>query len=282
VEAHCSTVWVSHFSGDAHPSKLFEGVKFRLDILLTEKGGGSTIYSSPYLKWFSEARPYLFPTIPHLRVENDTRPSGLIPKTGRSISHDILSRISQKQPLALSLGNSNIVLYIHRVITMFVKCFDFVPYFCNDTDGVKKSEDYKPFKFKTDELAHVALAVLNSSTFFYWFTCLGDCFHCGKDYVHSFPISLDQISRDNAQQLDSLGKQLMHDVKLHSVRKIAQSEKSGRVEYDEFWPRYSKGILDQIDAVLAHHYGFTNEELDYILNYDIKFRLGADADEDGE
>jgi hypothetical protein len=26
--------------------------------------------------------------------------------------------------------------------------------------------------------------------------------------------------------------------------------------------------------VLARHYGFTPEELDFILNYDIKYRLG--------
>jgi hypothetical protein len=34
-------------------------------------------------------------------------------------------------------------------------------------------------------------------------------------------------------------------------------------------------------CVLARHYGFTAEELDYILNYDIKYRLGAEEGEDG-
>ena len=40
--------------------------------------------------------------------------------------------------------------------------------------------------------------------------------------------------------------------------------------------------MDEIDGVLACHYGFTSEELDFILNYDIKYRLGADADDDEE
>jgi hypothetical protein len=39
----------------------------------------------------------------------------------------------------------------------------------------------------------------------------------------------------------------------------------------------SKAILDEIDRVLARHYGFTAEELDFIINYDIKYRLGRDA-----
>jgi hypothetical protein len=50
----------------------------------------------------------------------------------------------------------------------------------------------------------------------------------------------------------------------------------------KFFPKLSKPILDEIDAVLARHYGFTAEELDFIVNYDIKYRLGADADEDEE
>ena len=48
------------------------------------------------------------------------------------------------------------------------------------------------------------------------------------------------------------------------------------------FPKHSKHIIDQIDGVLAKHYGFTDEELDFIRNYDIKYRLGADADEDEE
>jgi hypothetical protein len=47
----------------------------------------------------------------------------------------------------------------------------------------------------------------------------------------------------------------------------------------------SKRILDDIDRVLGDQYGFTAEELDFIVNYDIKYRLGRDAEEtdgDGE
>ena len=36
----------------------------------------------------------------------------------------------------------------------------------------------------------------------------------------------------------------------------------------------TKPILDKIDRVLAQHYGFTEEELDFIINYDIKYRIG--------
>jgi hypothetical protein len=34
--------------------------------------------------------------------------------------------------------------------------------------------------------------------------------------------------------------------------------------------------------VLAGQYGFTAEELDFILNYDIKYRLGRDTESEAE
>ena len=47
-------------------------------------------------------------------------------------------------------------------------------------------------------------------------------------------------------------------------------------------PKLSKPIIDQIDHALAGHYGFTEEELDFIINYDIKYRMGREAGEENE
>jgi hypothetical protein len=46
------------------------------------------------------------------------------------------------------------------------------------------------------------------------------------------------------------------------------------------YPRKSKSIINQIDSLLAEYYGFTNEELDFIVNYDIKYRMGGADDEE--
>ena len=56
---------------------------------------------------------------------------------------------------------------------------------------------------------------------------------------------------------------------------------TGEIVYDEFYPRLSKPIMDETDRVLAEHYGLSGEELDYIINYDIKYRMGGrDAGDD--
>ena len=41
-------------------------------------------------------------------------------------------------------------------------------------------------------------------------------------------------------------------------------------------------LPDEIAPVLAGHYGFTAEELDIILNYDLKYRLGRSPETDEE
>ncbi len=42
-------------------------------------------------------------------------------------------------------------------------------------------------------------------------------------------------------------------------------------------PKLSKPIIDELDRAMAKYYGFTAEELDFIINYDIKYRMGQDT-----
>ena len=74
----------------------------------------------------------------------------------------------------------------------------------------------------------------------------------------------------------------MTDLQRNSRRRV-YNYSTGIVEYDEFYPSHSKPIIDEIDRVLAQHYGFTDEELDFIINYDIKYRMGDQLlEEEGE
>ena len=44
-----------------------------------------------------------------------------------------------------------------------------------------------------------------------------------------------------------------------------------------------KQVIDQVDRALSEHHQFTDHELDFIVNYDIKYRMGREAaNEDGD
>ena len=44
--------------------------------------------------------------------------------------------------------------------------------------------------------------------------------------------------------------------------------------------KLSKPIIDEIDKLLAKSNGFTEEELDFIINYDMKYRMGDELNRD--
>lgn len=66
----------------------------------------------------------------------------------------------------------------------------------------------------------------------------------------------------------------MDDLNNNSKMRSYNYKLSGIVEYQEFYPARSKYIIDKIDEELAVHYNLSREELDYIINYDIKYRMG--------
>jgi hypothetical protein len=173
--------------------------------------------------------------------------------------------------------------YVHRIPYNFVKAFDFVPYFWNETDGEKKSEDYKPYYLKDPTKSSALLAIYNSNLFFWWWYSLFEGYHCGKHEIYAFPAGIDVLQPALREELDKSAKALMKDMRKHGNRKKCNYRNTGEVVYDEFFPRLSKTLIDDIDGILAKHYGISSVELDYIVNYDAKFRTVGhdDAAEDG-
>lgn len=74
----------------------------------------------------------------------------------------------------------------------------------------------------------------------------------------------------------------MESLDEHSEYIVRDQKLTGSIRLQSFRPQPSKPIIDEIDRVLATHYGFTAEELDFIINYDIKYRMGRDAEDSGE
>ena len=68
----------------------------------------------------------------------------------------------------------------------------------------------------------------------------------------------------------------------NSESHVRNQKTTGKTEIQLFRVKPVKPIIDEIDKVLAKHYGFTEEELDFIINYDIKYRMGDELGEEGE
>ena len=72
----------------------------------------------------------------------------------------------------------------------------------------------------------------------------------------------------------------MNDLKEKSKYLTINYKKYGELTIQTFQPRLSKGTVDEIDRVLAKHYAFTDEQLDFIINFDIKYRMGLTGEQE--
>lgn len=129
--------------------------------------------------------------------------------------------------------------------------------------------------FETPEKSKYYMAALNSNLFWWYYAVNFDMFNC-KDYM-IFNFHLDY---EENNELIKLADTLEDDLLKNRKELITHSKTRGIVNSYVYKKRNSKSIVDKIDIVLAKHYGFTQEELDFIINYDVKYRMGTDLEEE--
>ena len=117
-----------------------------------------------------------------------------------------------------------------------------------------------------------------SSTLFHWlWTVFSDNYHITKKEFIEFRFTANSVNNVQSEKLIELCDLLMEDYQNKSSIRI-ENDFRNKVKRNVqiFQPRESKTIIDEIDKVLAEYYGFTEEELNFIINYDIKYRMGKE------
>lgn len=261
--------WLYNF--DDRPGKLFEDLEhIRATIVIATNGTGD-VYTTRYNRWYSETRQSLFNSLTltkHITIEDISS----IPKIGDETSRSILQKICGRECINERVVRNGSLLYYHNAPLYFTRGTNFLPYFLNAA-GVTISSSVKTIGLVDDTLRDVCSSLLNSSLFYMWYVYLSDCRHLNVREIGGFPLGYDTMSARNKEQLVDLCDKLMEDLKLNKIRKITNGARNGFMEFDEFKPKPSKPIMDEIDRVLGNHFGFTETELDYIINYDYKFRM---------
>ncbi len=99
------------------------------------------------------------------------------------------------------------------------------------------------------------------------------------------PFDLESIPCETTNKLRFLGIKLQESYQTNSSEIERAYSKKGRnftMKKQHFYIKKSKDIIDMIDKTLAEHFAFTQEELDFVINYDIKYRMGKELEEDGD
>ena len=255
--------WNSFYSGDRNPSELFEGVKIRAGIYISRPSLSAVKYVSKYIKYYSSERPVLFCKIVYTEASQFVN----APKLHTQLGSNILNKLMALPKKLESEFSAEANFYYHAAPIYWNKAlYDLSSL---ERQGLNIADSYKK-KPISKKYRDFAFLLINSSLFFYYWIVMSDCYNLTQKYIAEVrvPTSLDSSA------LHTLASSL--NSRLNSTIQIAEYtyKNKGTVRFAQFFPKKSKPLIDEIDKVLAKHYGFSEEELDFIINYDIKYRMG--------
>jgi hypothetical protein len=197
-------------------------------------------------------------------------------KSGSLIEQNIKNKINNLSDNRLNdiiITGSGYFSFYHNGPTYFIRAMSFIP---NSSKNMQQSTHYKKITY-SDNFKNIVTCILNSSLYYFFYKNYSNCRDFSEREINYFPIG--KISNNIISKIDELEIMLKKDYKKNKEIKNRTYE-SGLVYYEEYYPAKSKSIIDEIDKVLAQHYGFTEEELDFIINYDIKYRMGGELEEE--
>jgi hypothetical protein len=252
---------------------LFDNVEQRLTIILSQRHNAPTdYYASSYQHWYVEERPFLLNRISYHNNRQWDKNLSLY-KIGSFLEETVCIKLyngehGPREKLASYLiGDEQ--CYYHNAPTYFIRAMAFKP---NSGEGMRESSHYKMLNSSD---SNAIACVLNSSIYYWFFKNISNCRDYASREIVPFP-----IGKINEINFSDLGNRLQQSYIANRAIKN-RVYPSGLVYYEEYYPAKSKSIIDEIDKVLAKHYGFTEEELDFIINYDIKYRMGDELDDNG-
>lgn len=177
-----------------------------------------------------------------------------LPKIGDKTILRILSKINQNtkniSDIILPSGDK---LWIRTSGNFWYNAWDREPYQSSEIKSITVNRTWKSF----------LIILINTSTYYLWFRVYGDGRHMNTDIMKALPIPSEEKITIAHSLLDYLSNLLMK-ILFHNFDK----------EHNRFNTSNVKPVIDICDIVIGKLYGFSKEEIDFILNFDDVIRGG--------
>jgi len=268
---HCSSLWMSNFA--IRPQPLFAEIMQRNTIIIAHTGEHEhRLFSTGYLRWVAAERDLLFRRISMTEVTRFSTNDDVILKVSSGLAASILKTVRDpSNPTVGQLRSANTsVLYFHDSgESYWTKALLEKPVAYRNGAPVDPAQWFA-FDVPTEDKPFLYL-LLNSNLAYWLWTVYTDCRHMTQGFIKTLPLPRER--RADNKLVAELTQAYAKNTRLFEKR---PGYRSPEIKVQNFKP-----VIDEIDRALAKHYGFTEEELDFIINYDIKYRMGKDAEEEG-
>lgn len=280
IHASCRLTIYATF--DDRPSKLFSGMHHcRVAIILScihddEKSHCNELYTTRYHKWYDVERAVLFQVLSYQNVPQQLC-SDLVPKLGGKTEILLYQKlIAFPHHIGGLMTQSATEYRIYYKITGVGHWFTFTlrpPRFWRDGIVAASTRENTAF-FDSREKRDAAYCCLNSTLHYWLYQMRTNCRDYNPSDLKFFPVPKNLIEKANHE---SLAIEIANKLDESSETGEGNYEIGGHVRFEKFRPKLAKPTFDKVDKMIGDLCGLSDEELDFIINYDIKYRMGQDS-----
>lgn len=266
-----------NIDSSAHPGVLFPGLTLLLSIFIVELDNSSnemSIESTNLIKFFNAERETFLNRINTYVVPQDVIVDSIIPKIGSHIEVEVLRKLFRTTKNFFSFIDSNEEIQSQKLFykgtaNNYIIAFKEPPLFEVNGRKVMNSKT-KALNLHKEVFLEGAILVF-SSTLFYWFwRVYSNCFDFTKADLRRFPIDLYKLHlfrHELSNLFDEISTELEDNGKV-----VVYNKSKGATRFFQNNARPSKPLFDKVDDLLGKIYGFSDEELQFVKTYDLRFR----------
>ena len=187
---------------------------------------------------------------------------GRIPKISYNIERNILTKILNQKTIYQCFSEKGSPIYYRAAGGRYFKVV---------TNYSTGSSAEKMLLFSS-KLSNSIGGILSSNLSFWFYQIYSDNLNWKSYEIENFTIPY--LSDKDIVALEKLYQKYLADIENNTRNKTVTEASSYHInEFKEYKIQKSKHIIDQIDDLICPLYGLTQEETDFIKNYEIEFRL---------
>ena len=190
---------------------------------------------------------------------------GRIPKIGCQIEKDILNKLKSHRTISS---------YVVEKGKPIVYRFAGGRYFKVVTNYFTGSSAERALILNC-KYADAIGCILSSNLSFWFYQIYSDNLNWKDCEITSMPIP--SLTNEQLDYLNNLYSEYLEDIELNAnVRQSSGSSTYHVSQFKEYKIVKSKSIIDRIDDYICPLYGLTDEERDFVKNYELEFRMAGD------
>ncbi|MBI1647306.1 N-6 DNA methylase [Capnocytophaga sp. 051621] len=263
---NCNAIHISSYA--VRPKPVFENAVVNTSIVLFQKTETpcQVLYSTKMHRRGTEFDlQKLIDNLQFVDVKGLTL-YGRIPKISSEIEKTILKKLFKQIKLGSIIKTSGSPITYR---------FAGGRYFKVVTNYSNNSSAERTIYFSNSKIANAVGCILSSNLSFWFYQIFSDNLNWKTYEIENFTIP--QLTFENIDFLDKLYNRYLADIEANANTRITSEESTYNVDsFKEYKIVRSKRIIDEIDDYICPLYGLTQEETDFIKNYELEFRLAGE------